>query len=82
MAQKDLSMLYAKSKTDTEIALAQIRRAHNLPAFLMASIIDGVSAKLQAECVMELSERSLAYAEEIAKENEKKEEQHNASDES
>lgn len=63
MAKQDLTLIYSRTKSEAEIAIAQVRRKYNLPAYLMIGILDGVTSKLKDEAIIELSQSSDRYAE-------------------
>lgn len=70
MAKQDLTLIYSRTKSETEIAIAQVRRNYNLPAYLMIGILDGVISKLKDEAIIELSRSSDRYAEALQAEAE------------
>lgn len=59
--QKDLSLIMASAKREAVMALVQVRKKYNLPAYLMAGIIDGVSAEIYREVALEISGTSERY---------------------
>lgn len=63
MAKQDLTLIYSRTKSEAEIAIAQVRRKYNLPAYLMIGILDGISSKLKDEAIIELSQSADRYAE-------------------
>lgn len=82
MAKEDLTIIFARTKRNIEGAVEVARKQGNLPAYLLVGIIDGISADLRKEAMLELSTSFDIYSMQKESENEKKEEQHNASDES
>ncbi len=70
MARQDLTLIYARTKSDAEIAIAQIRQKYNLPAYLMTGIIEGILSRLKDEAIIELSASADRYAEAVKQEAE------------
>lgn len=77
MANQDLTMIYTQTKSEAELAVAQIRGKYNLPAYLMAGIVEGILSKLKDETIVELSVSTGKYIEslqtDLMKNNEKNE---------
>jgi hypothetical protein len=78
MAKQDLLLIYSRTKRETEIAVAQVQRQFNLPAYLMIGILEGVLSKFKDEALMELSASSDRYAEALQQEAEKEKGENNA----
>lgn len=68
--QKDLSLIIASAKRDAVMALVQVRKKYNLPAYLMAGIIDGVSAELYREVSLEITGTAEQYVEALTNDKE------------
>lgn len=59
--QKDLSLIIASAKREAVMAIVQLRKKYNLPAYLMAGIIDGISAEIYREVSLEITGTSERY---------------------
>ena len=59
--QKDLSLIIASAKREAVMAIVQLRKKYNLPAYLMAGIIDGIGAEIYREVSLEITGTSERY---------------------
>jgi len=78
MAKQDLSLIYIRTKRETEVAVAQVQRQSNLPSYLMIGIIEGILSKLKDDAIMDLSASADRYTEEVKEEAEKEKGENNA----
>ena len=66
--QKDLSLIIASARREAVMAIVQLRKKYNLPAYLMAGIIDGISAEIYREVSLEITGTSERYIDALMQE--------------
>ena len=73
MQKQDLTLIFSRTKSEADIAIAQIRSRYNLPAYLMVGIVEGILSRLKDECLIELTASAERYAESLKQDDEKEE---------